>query len=324
MKKNIAVIEGGFSSEAEVSFKSALTVRENLNSTLYNIYQVRLCDENWVVLLDDKEILIDKTDFSFTNGNKISFDAAFIMIHGTPGEDGKLQGYFDMLNIPYTGCDQFSSALTFNKFYCNKALKSMGIACANGVYLSDTNFSEETILNEVGLPCFVKPADGGSSFGAGKVSIQDELTPAITKAFEHGKSVIIEEYLSGIEVTNGVYKKDGKTSALAITEITTPNDFFDFEAKYNGESEEITPARISDEMTETIKHLSEKVYDALNLNGVCRIDYMIQENIPYLIEVNTIPGQSSASLIPQQVQYAGLTLSEFYNGLIEAVLNSRV
>ena len=193
MKPNIAVIEGGFSSEAEISYKSAKTVRDNLNSEKYQIWQVIITEDKWIVLLDGTEIPIDKTDFSFINGNKISFDAAFIMIHGTPGEDGKLQGYFDMLNIPYTGCNQFASALTFNKFYCNKALKSMGITCANGVYLANKQFNTNDIIKEIGLPCFVKPADGGSSFGAGKVKSKDELEPAILKAFNHGNSVIIEE-----------------------------------------------------------------------------------------------------------------------------------
>lgn len=322
MKKNIAVIEGGFSSEAEISYKSAKTVRENLDANLYNIWQVALTKEKWVVKVDEKEYVIDKSDFSFTVSEKISFDAAFIMIHGTPGEDGKLQGYFDMLDIPYTGCNQFSSALTFNKFYCNKALKSMGIACAKGVYLtSNMDYSKDAIVSEVGLPCFVKPADGGSSFGASKVDDIEDLAPAINQAFKHGEFVIIEEYLSGVEVTNGVYKSNGKVTALAITEIATDNEFFDFEAKYKGESDEITPARISNEMTETIKQLSEHVYRLLHLNGVCRIDYIIQDNTPYLIEVNTIPGQSSESLIPQQIEYAGKTLSEFYNSLMADVLS---
>lgn len=323
MKKDIAVIEGGFSSEAEISYKSAQTVRNNLDTDMYSIWQVVLTEKKWVVTHNGIEIDINKSDFSFTiNNEKIKFDAVFIMIHGTPGEDGKLQGYFDMLNVPYTGCSQFASALTFNKFYCNKALKSMGIDCANGVYLTDKNYTDNDIISKLGLPCFVKPADGGSSFGASKVNTLEELTPAINKAFQHGKSVIIEEYLNGVEVTNGVYRKNGHPFALAITEIATTNDFFDFEAKYNGASEEITPARISDKMTLKIKQISEKVYGLLNLNGVCRIDYMIQDNIPYLIEINTIPGQSSASLIPQQVQYEGMTLGEFYNGLMADVLKS--
>lgn len=324
MKKNIAVIEGGYSHEAEVSYKSAKTIRENLDASKFNIWQLRITHEGWFVLHKEKIFSVDVASFTCEIEQKtIAFDAAYIMIHGTPGEDGKLQGYFDMMKIPYTGCGQFPAALTFNKFFCNKALKSLGIKCANAVCINPhTIINEDDIIKEVGLPCFVKPADGGSSFGASKVKSKEALKPAIEQAFKHGSTVIIEEYLTGTEVTNGVYRNNGRATALAITEIVTENEFFDYKAKYLGESKEITPARISDEMTQRIKAETEQIYEHLNLEGVCRMDYMIQEGEPYLIEVNTVPGQSSASLIPQQIVYENLTLGEFYSTLLEKALAS--
>jgi D-alanine-D-alanine ligase len=323
MKKNIAVIEGGFSSEAEISYKSSETVRENLDNEKYNIWQVRIENDGWNLVQGDALTPINKDDFSAkVNGEIIQFDVAFIIIHGTPGEDGKLQGYFDMLNIPYTTCDQFTSALTFNKFYCNRVLLSLGFNCATSVFLTKKDVvNTKDIIAQVGLPCFVKPADGGSSFGASKVDTEDQLPAAIQLALEHGSSAIIEEYLKGTEVTNGVFSLGGKTTVLPITEIVTTNEFFDYKAKYKGESQEITPARLDEEMTKKIQVLTQRAYEALKLKGVCRIDYIIKENTPYLVEINTVPGQSKQSIIPQQAACVGITLPQLYNGLLEECFN---
>jgi D-alanine-D-alanine ligase len=323
MKKNIAVIEGGFSSEAEISYKSSETVRENLDANKFNIWQVRIDNNGWNLIQNGELSPINKDDFSaISNGEKINFDTAFIIIHGTPGEDGKLQGYFDMLNIPYTTCDQFTSALTFNKFYCNRVLISLGFNCAKSVFIAKKDtINTKDILAQVGLPCFVKPADGGSSFGASKVDKEDQLESAIQLALQHGSSAIIEEYLKGTEVTNGVFSLGGKITVLPITEVVTTNEFFDYKAKYKGESQEITPARLDDDMTKKIQALTLRAYEALKLKGVCRIDYIIKENTPYLVEINTVPGQSKQSIIPQQAACVGISLSQLYNAVVEECFN---
>lgn len=322
MKKNVAVVEGGFSHEAQISYKSSQTVRENLDTEKYNIYQVRIDENGWNLITEQAQIPVNKDNFSAPlNGNKISFDVAFIIIHGTPGEDGKLQGYFDMLNIPYTTCDQFSSTLTFNKFYCNLVLSSLGFKCAKSVFITKKDvINSDEIVEKVGMPCFVKPADGGSSFGASRVEKKEQLESAIKLALEHGSAAIIEEYLKGTEVTNGVFSSKGKTTVLPITEIVSKNDFFDFEAKYNGASDEITPARISEDMTKKIQDLTQKAYESLKLKGICRIDYIIQNDTPYLIEINTVPGQSKQSIVPQQAACVGISLKELFNLVVEETL----
>lgn len=323
MKKIIALLEGGFSSEAEVSYKSADTVYNNIDKGHYEVYRIKILPEGWYHESESRKISIDKTDFSlFLDGKKIKFECALIMIHGTPGEDGKLQAYFDMIGLPYTTCSHVTSTITFNKYFCNKVLANLGYQTASSVLLRDNmDLTPKEIEAKVGLPCFIKPNDGGSSFGASKASTLDEIESGIQQAFEHGKSVIIEEYLRGTEVTNGVIKMNGQPKALAITEIATENEFFDYAAKYKGESDEITPARISEQLTTEIQSLSESIYDQMGLNGIVRIDYMIVENTPYIIEINTIPGQSSASLIPQQAAYAGISLKDLYAQLIEDTLN---
>jgi D-alanine-D-alanine ligase len=323
MKKNIAVIEGGFSNEAEISYKSSETVRENLDANKYKIWQVRIDNNGWNLIQNGELSPINKDDFSaMVNGEKINFDAAFIIIHGTPGEDGKLQGYFDMLNIPYTTCDQFTSALTFNKFYCNRVLISLGFNCAKSVFIAKKDtINTKDILAQVGLPCFVKPADGGSSFGASKVDKEEQLESAIQLALQHGSSAIIEEYLKGTEVTNGVFSLGGKTTVLPITEVVTTNEFFDYKAKYKGESQEITPARLDEEMTKKIQELTLRAYEALKLKGVCRIDYIIKDGVPYLVEINTVPGQSKQSIIPQQAACVGISLPQLYNAMVEECFN---
>ncbi len=316
--RKIAVIGGGDSAEIVISKKSRATIVAHLDSAKYEVYPVLMAGNEWVVEKDEKKYPIDKNDFSTSiEGKKITFDYAYITIHGTPGEDGKLQGYFDLLGIPYSTPSQLVSAITFNKWTCNTLLKQLGIHCADSVLLRKNDTIDITrILDIVKLPCFVKPNDGGSSFGASKVKTPDTLLNAIKLAFEHGKEVIIESMLTGTEVTCGIVKINNELKVLGITEIVSENEFFDFQAKYEGKSKEITPARISKEEEEAI-HLSVKqIYTQLGIKGVVRIDFMIQEGVPYVIEVNTTPGMSAQSIIPQQTTYSGMTLSELFDGII--------
>jgi D-alanine-D-alanine ligase len=319
MKKNIAIVDGGFSQEAHVSFKSAETVINNLDREKYVGHRIRIIDQNWTYDPDGNPLLVDKNDFSvIINGEKLTFDCAIIIIHGTPGEDGKLQAYFDLVGMPYNTCNQVTSTLSFNKYFCNRILESFGIKCAKALlFRYPSEYNDDEIVTSLGLPCFVKPNDGGSSYGAAKVNEQNELRQYIEKAFEHGDQVIVEEFMPGTEVTNGVYFNGTEIQTLAITEITTPNEFFDYAAKYNGESEEITPARISDELTKSIKGITKDIYRKLGLNGICRMDYIIKKGVPHVIEINTVPGQTSASLIPQMAEYEGISLKEMYTTSIE-------
>ena len=321
--KKIAVIEGGYSNEKVVSIKSAKTVFDNLDHTKYHPTRVVIDENEWTAYDNDGRYPIDKNDFSFIkNSTKHSFDYAFIVIHGTPGEDGKLQGYFDMLGIPYNTPNAAITALTFQKFHCNQFLKNFGVNVAEAVLIKKGDvINEDTIIKNVGLPCFVKPTDGGSSFGITKVMEKDELTNAVKHAFEHGSQVIAEAFIEGREVTNGVYKNQEGIKVLPITEIITENDFFDYGAKYHGESNEVTPADLPEEITGKIKALTYHIYDALGLNGIARVDYILNnENTPYLIEVNTVPGQSAESIIPQMAAIEGIGLVELFDHVVESSL----
>jgi len=316
--KNIAVIEGGYSHEKAISLKSADTVFKNLDRRKYLPTKVRIDAEGWFAFEGGQKIEINRNNFSFNNTR---FDVAFIVIHGTPGEDGKLQAYFDMLNIPYTTCSQLASTLTFNKFVCNQYLKNFGINVADAVLIrKKETIDTATIIEEVGLPCFVKPVDGGSSFGVTKVKEEEGLKPAIKLALEHGTQAIIERFMIGREVTNGIYKNKNGIVNLPITEIISNNDFFDFNAKYKGESKEITPADLSEEITKKIKETTKKIYEILDLKGICRADYIIQHNEPYLIEINTVPGQSAQSIIPQMAAYEGISLQQLFDEVIELAI----
>ncbi len=317
--RNIAVITGGYSHEAQISFQSGETILTHLNKEKYALYNVVITDTNWKVLHEGNEYSVDKNDFSTTiNGRKINFDCAFIGIHGTPGEDGKLQGYFDLIDIPYTTCNQLVSTLTFNKHACNTILKANGITCAAAVVLrKNSTVDAAAIVATVGLPCFVKPNDGGSSFGITRVTAQEDVEAAVSKALEHGEEAIVEAFIDGTEVTCGIYHLLGQTVALPITEIVSKNEFFDFEAKYKGLSDEITPARISDAMTTKIQSLTKEVIAILGLTGLARVDYIIQNDEPYVIEVNTVPGLSGESLIPQQAAAHGLALEELFGMMVE-------
>ena len=263
---------------------------------------------------------IDKNDFSLKKDDiKIRFDAVFIAIHGTPGENGLLQGYFDMLGIPYTSCNAFCSALTFNKQACKMYLKEYGIVMADAILLrSGHSFTQGNILKRVGLPCFVKPNDSGSSFGVTKVKTADGLVPAIAEAFKESDEVLIESFMKGTEVACGVVKVKDRAIILPVTEIVSKNEFFDYEAKYTpGMSEEITPARLSKEVTAEIQKLSSEIYDHLGCSGIVRIDFIIIDNKPWFLEVNTVPGMTVESLVPQQAKVYGLPLEELYSIVIE-------
>ncbi len=324
MKKTIAVIEGGYSLEKEVSIKSAQTVFDNIDKELYECYKIRIDEEGWVGFHNGISVPVDKNDFSITiDGKKITFDCAFIVIHGTPGEDGKLQAYFDLINLPYTTCNQLNSTVTFNKFICNQFLRNFNIPVAEAVMIQKNEaFSSEDIIDRVGLPCFVKPVDGGSSFGVTKVSETSELSDAVDTALQHGTQAVIESFLDGREVTNGVYRSLKGITVLPITEIVTDNEFFDFDAKYKGESNEITPADLSSEIEQKVKENTKKIYEKLGLSGIARADYILHNGVPHLIEINTVPGQSAESIIPQMAAAAGIELKDLFNEVIEYALSS--
>lgn len=324
MKKNIAIIEGGYSHERLISIKSANTVYKNIDTEKYNAFRISIDQEGWFGFDNNgQKIEMNRSDFSLTiDGIKILFDCAFIVIHGTPGEDGKLQAYFDMLNIPYTTCNHLASTLTFNKFVCNRFLENFDIPVAKAVLIrKNEKLDVQAIIEKVGLPCFVKPADGGSSYGVTKVLHIDELENAVTKALEHGTQALIESYLQGREVTNGIYKSLRGIHVLPITEIITENDFFDFGAKYNGESSEVTPADLDEKTTIKIKETTLKVYELLDLSGIARADYIIHQGVPHLIEINTVPGQSEASIIPQMAACEGISLKQLFNDVLEVALS---
>ena len=315
MKKTIAVASGGTSSEYVISMKSAATILSFIDRERYTPYQVVISQEGWYVLHDEQKFPINKDNFSFQRkGQEITFDFVYNTIHGTPGEDGKVQGYFDLLGIPYSGCDVITSSITFNKNLCKRVMASYGITTPQSVMLNrQMDYRPDQLAKKLEFPCFVKPNNGGSSFGASKVDAPDQLEAAIKLAFEHDTEVLIEEYIQGTEMTCGVFTQDGKARALPITEIVSKNTFFDFKAKYEGDSEEITPARISEAQTEECQKLSERIYTLLNCRGLARIDYLMRENVFYFIEVNTTPGFSLESIIPQQIRAAGMDISQIVN-----------
>lgn len=320
MKKNIGIIYGGYSSEIVVSEKSKDGVLSFIDETIYNRYPILITKEKWCAVIDGNEYPIDKNDFSFQlNGSKITIDCAYITIHGTPGEDGLLQGYLKMLNIPHSTCDVEPAAISFNKFTCNTYLKGFGVAVADSVLLrKELEYNAEGIVEQLGLPLFVKPNAGGSSFGISKVNESNELTPSIAKAFTESNEVIIEQFISGTEVTCGLYKTLNKEVKLPITEVVSKNEFFDFEAKYTAEKvEEITPARIEDKVRDRIQSISSLIYDILGCKGIVRIDYIISDNKIYLLEVNTTPGMTVTSFIPQQIAAAGLDIKDVFSEIIE-------
>lgn len=330
MKRNIAVIAGGDSSEYGVSMRSAAGIYSFLDKEKYNITIVCLRGTDWKAQVgEDEWVSIDKNDFSFThNGTKNTFDFAYITIHGTPGENGVLQGYLDMIGLPYSCCGVLAAAITFNKFTCNHYLKGFDIRVAESVLLRRETKGKQLkateIVEKVGLPCFIKTNVGGSSFGVTKVKTLEEVEPAIEKAFEEGNEVICEAFMKGVEITCGVYKTKNKAVAFPITEVVTSNEFFDYDAKYNGQVDEITPARIPDEVRDEVQALTLKIYDILGCQGIIRVDYILTEGWTInLLEVNTTPGMTATSFIPQQVRAAGLDIKEVLSDIIEdQLLNS--
>jgi D-alanine-D-alanine ligase len=323
-KPVIAFITGGYSSEAVVSYQSAITIEANLDASRYDVYKIDIRPDGWVYEYENGKVAVDRNDFSLlVSGKKIWFDAILIGIHGTPGEDGKLQGYFDLLNIPYTSCDAASSAITFNKRYTVAVASFAGIATAKSLHLfREIPTTPEEIAARLQFPVFVKPNNGGSSIGISKVEEVSGMAEALQKAFAEDEQVLVEEFISGREFTVGVFRTLAGITVLPITEIKTKNAFFDFEAKYKGESEEITPARIPEDLTVTISETAKKVFEIFNCRGVVRIDFIYNEEkqTPFLLEINTIPGQSPASLVPQQVGVMGLSMKEFYSSLIDEAL----
>jgi D-alanine-D-alanine ligase len=328
MKKNIALVAGGYSDEYVISIESAKTIEKHLDAAKYTTYKIIITKDSWYYLQGDQKIEVDKNDFSLNiDGQKIKFEAVFIAIHGTPGEDGKLQGYFDMINMPYTTCNAIVSALTFNKSFCNKVVNDFNVVkIAKSVHLfKEDGYSLGAILENIKLPVFVKPNEGGSSIATTKVNKVEDLQTAIEAVFEVDTQALIEEYIEGRELTMGVYRLGNTIATLPPTEIVTKNEFFDYAAKYNNESEEITPAPIPDYLLHELQEKAKSIFLRLNCKGFVRMDFIWNKHNEelYFLEVNTMPGQSERSLIPQQVAAAGMNLGHFYNEMLEECLKSK-
>lgn len=321
MKRKIAIVAGGDTSEYDVSLRSAQGLCSFIDQGAYDVFIVVMRGLDWHVLLADGTTLpIDRNDFSFEqDGTRVKFDFVYITIHGTPGEDGHLQGYLDMLRIPYSCCGVLAASLTYDKFACNQYLKAFGVAVADSLLLRQgQTIADEQVVEHIGLPCFIKPSLGGSSFGVTKVKQPSEIQPAIKKAFGEAREVVIEAFLQGMEVTCGCYKTRTTQRVLPVTEVVTHNEYFDYDAKYNGQVDEITPARISDELRDRVQQLTSAIYDILGAQGIIRIDYIITQGEKInLLEVNTTPGMTATSFIPQQVRAAGLDIREVMTDIIE-------
>jgi len=322
-KKHIAVVMGGYSSEFEISLKSGNVVCEFINAEKYHIYPIHVLKEGWdYIAPNGNKYPINRTDFSFSDGtNVIKPDVVFNTIHGTPGEDGYLQAYLSLINIPQTSAPFYQAALSFNKRDCLSVLKNAGITCAKSYYLTkgDT-ISHKEIIETVGLPCFVKPNRAGSSFGISKVSNSEELDSAIHKAYQEDEEIIIEKAIKGVEVSVGVFKNQENLIILPFTEIVSETEFFDYEAKYLGKSNEITPARISEEDAEKVRGEIKKIYKVLNMIGLTRTEFIIQDGIPYFLEINTNPGLSKESIIPKQIKEIGMSLTDLFDRMIQNVI----
>ena len=317
---------GGYSSEYEISLKSGEVVYQHLDRNLYEPYRIHIFKEKWAVVLDDQsEYLIDKNDFSAEiDGQKITFDVVFNAIHGTPGEDGLMTAYFDLINQIHTSCSYYQSAITFNKRDLLSVVKPYGIKTAISYYLNKGDVIDaESIIKRVGLPCFVKPNRSGSSFGISKVKNTEELIPAIEKAYREDEEIIIESFLKGTEVSVGVITYDSEVKILPITEIVSENDFFDYEAKYEGKSQEITPARISEEEKARVEDVAKRIYTILGMTGYSRSEFILVDGIPFFLEMNTIPGLTGESILPQQAKAAGISLADLFGHAVEMGLNNK-
>ena len=327
MKKKIAFVTGGYSGEAVISYESAKTIEAHVDRTRYDLYRIDIRTDGWFYNPDPGvQVPMDKNDFSFiVDGQKTTFDAVLCGIHGTPGEDGKLQGYFDLLGLPYTACGVASSAITFNKRYTVAVAAFSGIPVSRSLhFFKEDSIDPGQVFNQLELPLFIKPNNGGSSIGMSKINRREELAPALEKAFKEDDEVIIEEFISGTELTIGVFRQGRDIITLPITEIRSKKDFFDYEAKYTtGMAEEITPAPVGDPIRDLIQAQAKKLYHLFNCKGVVRIDFIYNEasGKAFMLEINTVPGQSANSIVPQQVRASGNTLQHFYTSLIEACLD---
>lgn len=322
-KKQVAVAMGGYSSESDISKKSGQVVVDALDKNLFDVYAIHIEHEGWQVIAKNGATSdVDRSDFSFSiNDKKIIPDVVFNTVHGTPGEDGYLQAYWELLGIPHTSTSFYPAALSFNKRDCLSVLKNFGVKCATSYYVNKGQaYDSIEIVKKVGLPCFVKPNRAGSSFGISRVTTLEGIDAALKFAFAEDNEVLIESELVGVEVSVGVYSSKGKLIALPPTEIVSENDFFDYEAKYEGKSNEITPARISDEETKRVQEEAKRIYELLNMNGITRSDFIIQNGIPYFIEINTTPGLSTESIIPKQARAAGMNLTQFFGDVIKETL----
>ena len=323
LKRNIAIVCGGDSSEHDVSLRSAQGLYSFFDKERYNVYIVDIKGQDWHVELPGGiTAKIDHNDFSFVEDGKAKlFDYAYITIHGTPGENGILQGYFDLVDIPYSTSGVLIEAMTFDKFVLNQYLRGYGVSVADSLLIRrgyEDLVSEDQIEQRIGMPCFVKPATDGSSFGVSKVKNKDQLAPALRKAMLESDEVMVEQYLAGTEITVGIYKTNEKTVILPITEVVTQNEFFDYDAKYNGQVQEITPARISEDWARRAREITSHIYDILHCNGIIRIDYIISKDGKItMLEVNTTPGMTPTSFIPQQVKAAGMTMTEVLTDIVE-------
>ena len=331
LKRNIAIVCGGDSSEHDVSIRSAQGLYSFFDKERYNVYVVDVKKNDWHVNFTDGSIAkIDKNDFSFLqDGRKVVFDYAYITIHGTPGENGIIQGYFELLDIPYSTSGVLVEAMTFNKYVLNNYLRGMGVNVGQSILLrrgEEDKYTEEEIAEKVGMPCFVKPAADGSSFGVSKVKNADQLAPALRVAFMESSEVMVESYLKGTEISIGCYKTKDKSVVFPATEVVTQNEFFDYDAKYNGQVQEITPARLSDDTARRVAEETSHIYDLLHCNGIIRIDYIISKDaegndVINMIEINTTPGMTATSFIPQQVRAAGLDIKEVLSDIVENQLS---
>ena len=323
-KKNIAVVMGGYSDEYVVSLKSGQLIYDSLDRDLYNVYKVVILKDEWYFIDDRGEKApINKSDFSvsLTSGFRVKFDVCFNIIHGRPGENGELQAYWNTIGQKYTGCDFYQSALTFNKKDTLAVLSKYGIPSAKSIYLRHgEEINEEQIIAELGLPLFVKPNQSGSSLGISKVKEQSELKKALDFAFAEDEEILIESFLDGMEVSVGVVDFNNETIVLGITEIVPDKEFFDYEAKYEGASEEITPARIDDETRKRVEEISKRAYDALGMSGFSRSEFIIMGGIPYMLEMNTNPGFSPASILPQQAKIYGISIMDLCGNEVEKAL----
>lgn len=324
-KRTIAIVCGGDSSEHDVSLRSGQGLYSFFDKERYNIYLVDVKGTDWHVALDNGETIeIDKNDFSFVmNGKHVYFDYAYITIHGQPGENGVMQGYFDLIHLPYSTSGVLVEAMTFDKYVLNNYLRGFGINVADSILLRRGEaYDEEEIAKRIGMPCFVKPAADGSSFGVSKVKNADQLAPALRVAFMESNEVMIEGFLDGTEISQGIYKTAEKTVVLPATEVVTTNEFFDYDAKYNGQVQEITPARLSPETAEEVDKTTSRIYDILHANGIIRIDYIISKDKDgkdkvNMLEINTTPGMTVTSFIPQQVRAAGLDIKDVLSEIVE-------